>query len=142
MSKSNPIFSYQASAELGEDAWGNLVRATVTVKSDELPAMFKVWEDEYKEATEMALPGSWRSAKSVIVNARKWNIFVSTPEGPRGKTAVEKDIKAAKGSTTKTPDERINEALKKLEAAVQQAGHSFSSSMSADGGIDITIRYS
>ena len=57
---------------------------------------FKEWEDEYK-ASGNPIPSAWRSAKSVIKGAMLHSVSVKREDGSvRGKTAVEKDIKAKK----------------------------------------------
>lgn len=102
----NPIFGYQASNELNSDSWKQLVEATKDVTDDVLKDTFKQWETEFKEETQQPIPGAWRSAKSVIKNAREQAVPTLTVNElgervPRGKTAVEKELKASK-SLTKT----------------------------------------
>ena len=91
----NPIFGYQASNELNNDSWKQLVIASSEVNDDVLKDTFTEWEKEFKDETKQPIPGAWRSAKSVIKNARAKGIPLTVPGGDvRGKTAVEKELKA------------------------------------------------
>lgn len=58
-------------------------------------------EREFKEKNGLKqMPSKYRSTKSVIVNALKNNVELLDDDGfPRGKTEVEKDIKAHKSFT-------------------------------------------
>lgn len=102
--KMNPIFGYQASSELNTDSWKQLVLATSSIPDEQLTDTFKEWEREFKEETKQSIPGAWRSAKSVIRSARTKMVAVyeESDKGeitPRGKTAVEKDLRGVVSSS-------------------------------------------
>lgn len=141
MSKHNPIFSYKAGDELVSDAWNTLVTSTFTLTDAELGPTFKAWEGEYKEATGLPLPGAWRSAKSVIKNARAWHVPLTLPSGVKGKTAVEKEIKAAKGGAGKSPTDRISAHIKAIENICKQAGLGFGIHHTGEYVINVSIEY-
>jgi hypothetical protein len=102
----NPLYNFRAHEELGEDAWGGLSKAVYeVVHNDEGTGLytweyvgpyFKQWELDYKKSTGLPIPGAWRSAKSVIKNAMNVEAAMWLDDEPRGKTAVEKNIKAAR----------------------------------------------
>lgn len=95
----NPVYSYRAAEELDNDSWGTLVAATPAGSMwDEVKPTFVGWENEYKTATGLPLPGSWRSAKSVVKSAIEAGVSLKDKDGKvLGKTAVEAAIKANKG---------------------------------------------
>jgi len=89
---SNPIYHYRASDDLGEEAWGTLRDAVRSSAWDDVKQQFKDWEEEYKKATGLPIPGAYRSAKSVLKNA----MILGLPYAGSAKTALEKMIKAKK----------------------------------------------
>jgi hypothetical protein len=92
----NPIFYYRAGEDLGESAWEKLCVAVGEVDWNTAKEMFKDWETEYKGSGN-PIPSAWRSAKSVIKGALLHSVPVKREDDSvRGKTAVEKDIKAKK----------------------------------------------
>lgn len=110
----NPVFNFAVSEQAGADAWGTMLRETITASAHRDENAFgrltATWEEGYKQDTGSAtMPGAYRSAKSVLKNAIKAGIPLLDAEGePRGKTAIEKDIKAAKDAAKdeKSPDEK------------------------------------
>lgn len=111
----NPLYHYRASEETGNDAWGTLAKAVAHNTSwPDVKQQFKDWEVEYTSVTSLPLPHAWRSAKSVIKRAFEHGIPIVQPGGEaRGKTAVEKDIKAAKEKDKEvlTPQETLDRML-------------------------------
>lgn len=119
----NPIFGYKASEELHSDSWGQLCEAVNNLPEqteDALKSAFGQWEQEFKDTTNMPLPSAWRSAKSVIKGAIVKGVpFMDSESGkPRGKTAVEKDIKDTKTVAPLTVEEQVQ---KHLDAVVKLA---------------------
>ena len=110
----NPVFNFAVSEQAGADAWGTMLRETIAhaAHRDEnsFGRLTAGWEDGYKQDTgQSTMPGAYRSAKSVLKNAIKAGIPLLDGEGePRGKTAIEKDIKAAKDAAKdhKSPEEK------------------------------------
>lgn len=110
----NPVFHFAVSEQAGADAWGTMLHETIerAAHRDEnsFGRLTAVWEDGYKQDTgSSTMPGAYRSAKSVLKNAIKAGIPLLDEAGkPRGKTAIEKDIKAAKDAAKdeKTPEEK------------------------------------
>ena len=106
----NPILNYAVAEKAGGDAWGTMVIETVTHGShcnvNEFDRLANGWEEEYKRDTDAtSMPDAYRSAKSVIKNAIKAGIPLVDDEGkPKGKTAIEKSIKAAKDATKEDKD--------------------------------------
>lgn len=129
----NPIYHYRASEELNTDAWGTLVCRVVdeTIREPQLvKALFAGWETEYKDETQLPIPGAWRSAKSVINGAIKHGIpMIDVGTGkPRGKTAVEQDIKAAKTSVAapESPEEKLAKMIENARSFAAKNGLNFS----------------
>jgi len=95
--------------------WAQAVASVVTAGSLEKVAQYhKDFETEYKARTKAKkMPGWYRSSKSVIGKALE-NAVQLLDEGglPRGKTAVEKDIKELKEGNT--PLMRIAAAFKTI----------------------------
>jgi hypothetical protein len=112
----NPIYHYRASDELGEEAWETLRDAVATevVKYgqewSEIKIVLREWEDEYKKSTGFALPGAYRSAKSVLKNA----ILLRLPFAGSAKSALEKLIKQKKEADKEPLDPR-DKAIKMAE---------------------------
>jgi hypothetical protein len=112
----NPVFNFAVSEQASTDAWGTMLRETISMPAHRDENAFgrltDTWQEEYKQETGAAtMPGAYRSAKSVLKNAIKGGIPLLDAEGePRGKTAIEKDIKAAKDAAkdTKTPEEKAS----------------------------------
>jgi hypothetical protein len=110
----NPVFNFAVSEQASCDAWGTMLRETIAASAHRDENAFgrltDTWQEEYKQETGSAtMPGAYRSAKSVLKNAIKGGIPLLDAEGePRGKTAIEKDIKAAKDAAkdTKSPEEK------------------------------------
>ena len=110
----NPVFNFAVSEQASSDAWGTMLRETIEAGAHRDENAFgrltDTWQEEYKQETGSAtMPGAYRSAKSVLKNAIKGGIPLLDGEGqPRGKTAIERDIKAAKDAAkdTKTPEEK------------------------------------
>lgn len=113
----NPLYHYRASEETGNDAWGTLAKAVSHHSQwNDVKQQFKDWEVEYTSVTSLPLPHAWRSAKSVIKRAFEHGISVMNGAEARGKTAVEKDIKAAKEKEKEvlTPDVQASRLADKL----------------------------
>jgi hypothetical protein len=106
----NPILNYAVSEKATGDAWGTMVVETVSNGAhrnvNEFDRLANGWEDEYKRDTDAtSMPDAYRSAKSVLKNAIKAGVPLVNDDGtPKGKTAVEKAIKAAKDATAWWPD--------------------------------------
>lgn len=118
---SNPIYHYRASDELGEEAWDTLRSSVETLSRtygswEDIKVVLKDWEEEFKVATGMPLPGAYRSAKSVLKNA----IVLGLPFAGSAKTALEKLIKDKKAADKEelTPQEKLD---KLTERAFQYA---------------------
>lgn len=125
----NPIFGYKASEELGEDSWKGLVKASLellqstkaTEVDDQLAVLkdyFGACEIEYKETAAQPVPAAWRSAKSVVLNATKHGVPLL--EG-KGKTAVEKEIKAKKDALADALSDPLSLITKKADAVLAYA---------------------
>lgn len=129
----NPIFGYKASDELHTDSWAQLCVATSTIETEALADTFKAWEKEYKETTSMPLPGAWRSAKSVIKNARANGVAVMSGSEVVGKTAVERMVKAAKHDSVPVAygdkTDKVVVAFKKAAELAISAGLAYSYSI-------------
>lgn len=86
----------------GSNVWTHMVRFAVMDVSlvdgaDALKDAFKAQEQKYKEqGVNLPEMGSYRSSKSVVVSAFKLGVPVMVGGKVRGKTEVEKDIKALK----------------------------------------------
>lgn len=122
----NPIFHYQASESLGEDAWKVLVKGITFHDGswETTSEKFKEWEAEAPKP----YPGAYRSAKSVIKGAINNSIPLLVESGePRGKTAVQKDIKAAKEMSKYTfvaesPELKVAKAINKVWKFAKDSG--------------------
>lgn len=115
---SNPILGYAATESLNNDTWGSLLRDVVLSRpsEQEFAEACATAEAQAKEEMEdgQAMPGAWRSAKSVLKNAIKAGIPLLDAEGkPKGKSAIEAAIKAAKDAVTteKSPEEKLEGLL-------------------------------
>lgn len=121
---SNPLYHFRAAEELGEDSWGTLTEATKFFYTlEEVKEEFRRWEGEFKTSTGLPIPSSWRSAKSVIINAMREGVsFVG-----RGKTAVEKEIKTIKDARkdVRTPEEKLEQMADRAMAFANQHNISF-----------------
>lgn len=129
----NPIFGYKASEELHSDSWGQLCNACNNLNPltvDTLKSAFQQWESEYKETTGLPLPSAWRSAKSVLKNAVDKGIPFVLPEGPRGKTAVEKDIK--EGRAPLSEEEQVKKHLDAVLAVANPSNRDWISDALSD----------
>jgi len=85
----------------GVNVWTHMVRFAsfdvAPLNEEGLKAAFKVQEQKYKEqGVNLPELGSYRSSKSVVVTAVKLGIAIMVGDKVRGKTEVEKDIKALK----------------------------------------------
>lgn len=100
--------------------WAQEVASVVTAGSlEKVDAYHKEFETEYKTRTKAKkMPGWYRSNKSVITKAIE-NAVQLLDEGgiPRGKSAVEKDIKTLKEGYT--PLTRITAAFKTISTNVE-----------------------
>lgn len=117
--ESNPLYHYRASEETGTDAWSTLVVAVHGLSWDDAKEKFKEWEHEYKVTTSLPVPAAWRSAKSVIKGAINNDVPLMTEaHEARGKTAVEKDIKAKKLADKEelSPEDKARKLADKLMA--------------------------
>lgn len=83
------------------------------VSVEDVSAYFTAYETAYKTGSKKtAMPGHYRSNKSVLLNCEKYSIPVIDASGfPRGKTELEKAIKAAKEGEKSA----IEQALATLE---------------------------
>lgn len=129
----NPVFNFAVSEQAGADAWGTMLRETITATAHRDENAFgrltATWEEGYKQDTGSAtMPGAYRSAKSVLKNAIKAGIPLLDEAGePRGKTAIEKDIKAAKDAAKdeKSPEEKALIMAKSLVLFCEKHGLSY-----------------
>lgn len=85
----------------GVNVWTHMVRFAVLdvprTGDDVLKDAFKAQEQKYKEqGVNLPEMGSYRSSKSVVMSAFKLGVPVMVGDKVRGKTEVEKDIKALK----------------------------------------------
>lgn len=84
----------------GSNFWQNLVLFVADVKPADEAALKVAFGHEEKQQTvtkkKLSTFGAYRSAKSVIFAALKCDVALMDGEKVRGKTEVEKDIKAAK----------------------------------------------
>lgn len=137
----NPIFHYQAADKLAGDCWNVLVDGVTKAGGfEEYAGTIKKWEVEWKDAHNAPFPGAWRSAKSVILAAA--NARVPLLDGlvvPRGKSAVERDVRKKRAVTTPMDtSEAINYISGKLLALGVEArklGLGFSySNVTVNGG--------
>lgn len=125
---SNPLYHYRASEETHTDAWSTLVKAVHHHDNwADVKQQFKDWEVEYTTVTALPVPQAWRSAKSVIKGAMLHGVPLIFPGSGevRGKTAVEKEIKAAKDSVKDallTPMEKVRKMSDRLVAYASQNG--------------------
>ena len=123
----NPLYSFRATEELGNDSWGGLVVATCEVPQADLARTFAHWEADYKSTVNAPIPSAWRSAKSVLIRARAAGVPVLDGAGAsRGKTAVEIGIKAAQGAiaegSPKSPEEILHGLLRTAHAYAKKHG--------------------
>lgn len=91
--------------------------------ADNVKAMLKLFEGKYKKAKGIrTMPGSYRSAKSVIINAIKEEVkFIDGSGDPKTKVQVEREIRQARKGTGKkadTPNNVVFKARKELESLV------------------------
>lgn len=131
----NPLYYFQAHEDLGADSWNILAEKCSSVINfhgglaweAQLKDQFKEWEGDFKTATGQPIPGAWRSAKSVIKNAIKEGVEIKDGERVRGKTAVEKDIKAARqrDKEEKDPALVLSSKIDSAAAYAQQHGFNF-----------------
>lgn len=89
----------------------------LTVTSEDVGQYFSTYESDFKKLSgEKAMPGHYRSNKSVLLSCEKLCIPVLAPDGtPRGKTELEKAIKDEKHK--KTPMEKALDALTRMANA-------------------------
>ncbi len=122
---SNPLFHYKASDGLATDAWGMLVNGVRGLDWDSAKAKCKEWEEEYKATGSTVMPAAWRSAKSVIKGALQNDVPLMDGEEVRGKTAVEKGIKAVKEADKEVnnPTETAMKLMKKAVDFARNNGH-------------------
>lgn len=95
------------------NAFSQAIASVVKAGSlENVEAYFKGFETAYKgKAGVKSMPGWYRSNKSVLSTALTNGVEILDPQGvPRGKTEIEKDIKATK--TGSTPILRIGAAFK------------------------------
>lgn len=110
MTETNPIYHYRASDDLGDEAWGTLRDAVLgggMTTWDEIKPQFAAWEDDFKKATGLPIPGAYRSAKSVLKSA----VVLGLPYAGSAKTALEKMIKVRKEA-----EKEVTTALEKAQA--------------------------
>jgi hypothetical protein len=99
MSIVDSITQCAASGKLASDAWTTLVYATKEMLDiDVLKNALKKAEDDFKVNTGLsALPGSWRTNKSVLLLSREHGVHVLDDNGVAlGKSAVEAAYAAKK----------------------------------------------
>ena len=89
----------------------------LSLHAEDAAAHFAGYEAQYKSETgKTAMPGHYRSNKSVLLGCEKYGIPVVDADGfPRGKTELEKAIKEAK--SPKTPMEKAMDALERMTKA-------------------------
>lgn len=87
------------------------------LNAEDVGQHFSNYETQYKTETgKSAMPGHYRSNKSVLLGCEKYGIPVIDADGfPRGKTELEKAIKEAK--SPKTPMEKAMDALERMTKA-------------------------
>lgn len=134
----NPCYDYEASAELKKDCWRSLVTRTLDLPDPGLEGatlQLKAWGDQYKEQSGKAPANAYATAASVIRSALKYCIPLVEDDGAvRGKSAVEADIKAAKGEDAKsgkTPWEKVLERIASARRLCRENGLSFDDALAA-----------
>ena len=113
------IMQFGASDKLDGDAWSTLVTNIQSARKEgrDLQDVLKNAEKEFKEKTGKALPGKWRSAKSVALRAYNASVSLTDEQGlPVGKSAVEKLLK--KDKVPKNTEKLFAEALNTVEAII------------------------
>lgn len=96
-----------------------------TFPLEEVKSMLNLFEGKYKRAKGIrTMPGSYRSAKSVIINAIKEEVqFVDRLGEPKTKVRVEREIRQARKGTGKkadTPNNVVYKARRELETLIAQ----------------------
>lgn len=107
---------------LARVCWNYMIAVPVA-SVDDIKSMLKLFEGKYKRARGIrTMPGSYRSAKSVIINAIKEGAsFVDESGNPKTKVQVEREIRQARKGTRKkadTPNNVVYKARKELERLV------------------------
>lgn len=112
------IVQYGASDKLTCDAWRTLVLKSDECKrsGEDLRAVLKNAETEFKKTVKKRLPTAWRSAKSVILKAYDKGVPAIVDNEVVGKSAVEKACKEDK--LPKTAEQLFAEALNTVEAII------------------------
>lgn len=89
------LLQYAGSDKLDRDGWATLVMSTRNVDNADLELVLKNAEDAFKERTKLtALPTKWRTAKSVLLKARRAGMSMIDENGEVvGKSAAEKYVK-------------------------------------------------
>jgi len=109
--RANIIVDYAAADQLSGNAWSGLVKAVWAMSLVDTDTFLKTEETEYGRLTSnRPLPSTYRSAKAVVRAAKRASVsLVDVNNAPLGKTAVEKAVKAFKGSPMtagKAPSEK------------------------------------
>lgn len=111
------LMLYDAGLALKDKGVDQFKTHLLLVVGQENPAeYFKQYETKFKALSkEKAMPGHYRSNKSVLLSCEKYGIDIVTPEGfPRGKTELEKAIKEAKDE--KSPMVKCMDTLERLHS--------------------------
>lgn len=124
------LIGFTAAAAVEGDCWKEEV-ALVANMSNHVGALSgkdyndwkKSYEQEFKKENNLkAMPGKYRSAKSVICKALDKGVELLDVDGyPRGKSEVEKECKEPKKQLT--PSERCKSAIDVLKNNIGQVEH-------------------
>lgn len=102
------VTTFNRAATVGDNAFGKLIMYAVASlqaeaytgmtaenAADALSGQLKAEEKQAKkDSKESALPAAYRSAKSVVVKAVRYNVSLTDEKGkPKGKTQLEKELK-------------------------------------------------
>jgi hypothetical protein len=117
MSIVNSITQCAASGKLAADAWTTLVYATKDVLDiDVLKNALKQAEADFKANTGLtALPGSWRSNKSVLLRSREYGVPVLDSNGVAfGKSELEAAYAAKKEDKAVDTIAIVNKCIQRM----------------------------
>lgn len=84
--------------------WGDLVKYSAKYDAPNARAMFKLFEREYRatygDPRNRAMPGPYRSAKSVIMGALKEFVPLLEGEVPLGKSEIQRKLRVKRNKDT------------------------------------------